>query len=266
MGRGNNSELVRSLMKRRYWWTEGPIEQANFVWTQLKKQDIFNRQSEHSDKPELTTSASLLNNSFCSDSSRDETGTKGMRSRPAETISQEDKIMMAVELQEWAKQPSTKLLRKVEPRLVHNHMPGNCHLGNKKALFFNLRKYCQLTNRELFDMVPMTFHVGEEYKQFEREFRRRAQLIKEGARLSNVWIVKPGENSNRGNGIHVIESMRELDELLAQRKHHANGEQLTYIVQQYMSRPFLYNRRKFDIRHYLLITSFGRSVRAYWYK
>lgn len=33
-----------------------------------------------------------------------------------------------------------------------------------------------------------------------------------------------------------------------------------------MSRPFLYHRRKFDIRHYMLITSVNGILRAYWYK
>jgi hypothetical protein len=40
VGRGNNGALVQSLMKNRYWWVEGPIDQANFVWTQNKKQNI----------------------------------------------------------------------------------------------------------------------------------------------------------------------------------------------------------------------------------
>jgi hypothetical protein len=45
VGRGNNGALVQSLMKNRYWWVEGPIDQANFVWTQNKKQNIFQTQS-----------------------------------------------------------------------------------------------------------------------------------------------------------------------------------------------------------------------------
>ena len=34
----------------------------------------------------------------------------------------------------------------------------------------------------------------------------------------------------------------------------------------YIDRPFLYNNRKFDIRHYLLITNFYGVLRAYWYE
>ena len=33
----------------------------------------------------------------------------------------------------------------------------------------------------------------------------------------------------------------------------------------YIDRPFLYNERKFDIRHYMLITNLYGVTRAYWY-
>lgn len=116
-------------------------------------------------------------------------------------------------------------------------------------------------------MVPLTFHIGDEYRAFEREFKRRAQSIKQGnTKVLNMWIVKPGENSNRGNGIHVITTIQELDALIAEGKRHANGQKLTFIVQLYMNKPFLYNRRKFDIRHYMLLTSVGNCLRAYWYR
>lgn len=37
LGKGNNSLLVKSLLKRRFWWTEvDDPKSANFVWTQLK--------------------------------------------------------------------------------------------------------------------------------------------------------------------------------------------------------------------------------------
>lgn len=37
LGKGNNYLLVKSLLKRRFWWTvEEDPKKANFAWTQLK--------------------------------------------------------------------------------------------------------------------------------------------------------------------------------------------------------------------------------------
>ena len=32
-----------------------------------------------------------------------------------------------------------------------------------------------------------------------------------------------------------------------------------------MEKPLLYKNRKFDIRHYLLLTSFNGIIKAYWF-
>lgn len=71
----------------------------------------------------------------------------------------------------------------------------------------------------------MTFHVTEpgdkEFGRFLEEFQRRNDLIKEEERAKkgqqlkngyrqkkrNAWLVKPGENTNRGTGIEVVESL-----------------------------------------------------------
>ncbi len=37
IGKGNNNNLIKSIMKRRFWFQiTKNIEEANFVWTQLK--------------------------------------------------------------------------------------------------------------------------------------------------------------------------------------------------------------------------------------
>ena len=81
-----------------------------------------------------------------------------------------------------------------------------------------------------------------------------------------MWIVKPGENSNRGNGITVSYSLDDIIIRLKGRERNSDGKLRTFIVQQYIERPFLYNRRKFDIRHYLLVTCMNGSIKGYWYE
>jgi|JI6StandDraft_1071083.scaffolds.fasta_scaffold297276_1 hypothetical protein len=42
VGKGNNSCMVRGLINRRYWFAfTDKIEEANFVWTQLKDLGYF---------------------------------------------------------------------------------------------------------------------------------------------------------------------------------------------------------------------------------
>jgi tubulin--tyrosine ligase len=42
---------------------------------------------------------------------------------------------------------------------VHNHLECNFHLGNKKAMFYNLRQYYELIGKDVFDYIPLTFHI-----------------------------------------------------------------------------------------------------------
>lgn len=74
-----------------------------------------------------------------------------------------------------------------------------------------------------------------------------------------MWIVKPGENSNRGQGIKVSRSLKQITAMLQNSEH-------TYVVQQYIGNLLLYQRRKFDIRTYCLLTRVGGVLKAYWYQ
>ena len=33
------------------------------------------------------------------------------------------------------------------------------HLSNKKALFYNIKNYCDNNNKNVFDYMPLTFHI-----------------------------------------------------------------------------------------------------------
>ena len=63
-----------------------------------------------------------------------------------------------------------------------------------------------------------------------------------------MWIVKPGESTNRGNGIVVTDSMEEIKDLIQKNKKYR-----THIIQKYIEKPLLFQKRKFDIRCFMLI-------------
>lgn len=67
--------------------------------------------------------------------------------------------------------------------IVHNHLQNNFLLGNKKALFYNLKEYYQRTDEDLFSYIPLTFHIKNgfkdpEYKNFTRYYNQIKQANK----------------------------------------------------------------------------------------
>lgn len=66
---------------------------------------------------------------------------------------------------------------------MHNHLINNFYLGNKKALFYNLKQYYDLIGENAFKRIPLTFHIKKgfkdpQYKRFLAYFKRRQALIK----------------------------------------------------------------------------------------
>jgi len=63
--------------------------------------------------------------------------------------------------------PSTK---------IYGKMDFNHHLSNKKCMFHNLKSYYETRNKNLWDVVPETYHVERGFKdpsmvQFEKRFK-----------------------------------------------------------------------------------------------
>ena len=152
------------------------------------------------------------------------------------------------------------------PTLIYNRLDDNYHLSNKKALFLNVSTYYQAMGINPFEVaIPPTFNVKSphnndpEYIKFTRAYKQFEQQTD-----ANIWIIKPGENSNRGSGIQVASSFNEIRNLIQQLSS-KNGNR-TSIVQKYLDKPLLIHNRKFDIRGYALLTSINGVVKGYMYR
>ena len=183
---------------------------------------------------------------------------------------------------------------------MHNHIEGNIHLGNKKAMFLNMKNFYASLKDDIFNSLPVTFHIRNgrmcaEFERFKKYFEKEAAEIKESRRKAeeeeseyeycdseeesdyqedydytgkaygrNVWIVKPGENSNRGNGIQVYKKFADIQRMVGSSGY--PGAKHTYIVQKYIERPLLIHRRKFDIRCFTLMTAVNGFLKGYFYQ
>ena len=99
--------------------------------------------------------------------------------------------------------------------MIYNRLEDNFHLANKKALFVNISNYYRSLNIDPFEVaIPLTFHIkspnDSEYKRFVDIYH---QFKKEKGN-ANIWIIKPGENSNRGCGIQVADQLGEIKSII----------------------------------------------------
>lgn len=61
--------------------------------------------------------------------------------------------------------------------------------------------------------IPVTFHIkNQSDPEFQSFIRYYNNLAKN--KHANVWIIKPGENSNRGNGIECADTLSEIKSLI----------------------------------------------------
>ena len=93
------------------------------------------------------------------------------------------------------------------------------------------------------------------------EVKQKLQQSDKLKRLKNIWILKPGENTNRGVGISVQTKLSEIKQILNSEC----GDSRTFIVQRYIENPALYKNRKFDIRCFATVTSVNSCLKGFVY-
>ncbi|EFO28426.1 hypothetical protein LOAG_00072 [Loa loa] len=124
-----------------------------------------------------------------------------------------------------------------------NHFPKSFLLTRKDKLYECLGRAQTLFGTS-YDIIPEFFVTPKDYQKFVDHFNGQSHGLK-------PFIVKPVASS-RGNGIFIIQSPGDIP----------LGSPM--LVSRYIENPYLLNGHKFDLRLYVLVTSFYPLV-AYMY-
>uniref|UniRef100_A0AC35U304 Tubulin--tyrosine ligase-like protein 9 n=1 Tax=Rhabditophanes sp. KR3021 TaxID=114890 RepID=A0AC35U304_9BILA len=129
-----------------------------------------------------------------------------------------------------------------------NHFKNDYELTRKDNLIKNLKKgkkIPELANG--LNFVPVSYVLPVEWHLFVEEFRKYNS--------NTIWIMKPVAGA-QGKGIFLFKKLKEIIEWKKKDPHSTEAEPLPYVVQMYISHPCLIGGKKFDIRLYVLVTSF----------
>ncbi|XP_055077330.1 probable tubulin polyglutamylase TTLL9 [Periophthalmus magnuspinnatus] len=154
----------------------------------------------------------------------------------------------------------------MEEHVRINHFRNHYELTRKNLMVKNLKRYRKSIEKEegrveasKCDFFPCTFTLPSEYHLFVEEFKRSP---------GSTWIMKPVAKS-QGKGIFLF---KKLKDIMDWKKDGTRSEEQkdaaqveSYVAQRYIENPYLINGRKFDLRVYVLVTSYV-PLKAWLYR
>ncbi|KAI8927569.1 tubulin-tyrosine ligase family-domain-containing protein [Entophlyctis helioformis] len=141
----------------------------------------------------------------------------------------------------WGKHLPADKYKNIDPWQMINHFPMSFEIGRKDRMLKNTTAMRERFGSEGLDFVPETYVLPRSRRQLKRAFAKYP-----------LWIIKPPASA-RGNGIRVISKWTDLP------------RKKDLVCSRYISNPFLINQRKFDLRLYVVVTSFD-PLRLYLYE
>ncbi|KAM9294337.1 tubulin polyglutamylase TTLL5 [Gastrophryne carolinensis] len=129
------------------------------------------------------------------------------------------------------------LLRNLASFQRVNHFPRSYELTRKDRLYKNVQRMQQTHGMRNFNLLPQTYLLPGEYQEFCNVFSKDR----------GPWIVKPVASS-RGRGVYLVNSPSQI------------SMEDNILVSRYLSNPLLIDGFKFDVRLYVLITSYDPLV------
>ena len=153
----------------------------------------------------------------------------------------------------------------LNPTQKLNHFRNHRELCRKDLLIKNLKRAKRMLQRDgggeeaqKYDFWPQTYVLPGDYALFAEEFKR-------GAGGDNVWIMKPVGRS-QGKGIFIFTKISQISKWKSESRWRLQDDDRrdkpekpdaeTYVVQKYVNNPYLIGGKKFDLRLYVLVTSY----------
>jgi tubulin polyglutamylase TTLL1 len=129
------------------------------------------------------------------------------------------------------------------------HFPNHYELTRKDLMLKNVKRYRKELEKEngeiVLDFLPLTYVLPGDYSLFVEEFRRNP---------CSMWIMKPSGGA-QGKGIFIINKLQQIKKW--SKKVDAKNQKVeTYVVSRYIHEPLLIGGKKFDMRIYVLVTSY----------
>jgi tubulin polyglutamylase TTLL1 len=142
-----------------------------------------------------------------------------------------------------------------------NHYPNHFELTRKDLMVKNIKRYLKDANKGMdimgenfLDFVPVTYLLPADYTLFVEEFRRNPNAM---------WIMKPTSRS-QGKGIFIINKLAQIKKWSSQSRWAQMPLKEAYVISRYVENPMLIGGKKFDLRIYVLVSSY-RPLRVHQY-
>ena len=107
----------------------------------------------------------------------------------------------------WTQVRRPRVLRELQPYQIYNHLDGINEVAQKSNLFVNMRDFYEARGKDVFDYMPETYLIPS---QANFELHSQWKAFKAACQPGQLWIFKPGESSNRGNGIKVFNNFEKI--------------------------------------------------------
>ncbi len=145
----------------------------------------------------------------------------------------------------WTSSSKTEILRTMNKFQRMNHFPAGFQLGRKDLMWKNISRLKRQFGSE-FNICPKTYVFPHDYRRFIIDAK-----AKENKKA--YYILKP-VSASCANGIKILNNQMGLPK-----------NKKGYLVSKYISKPHLIKGYKYDMRIYVLVTSYDPLV-IYMYK